>query len=216
MNFGETLAYWYLRLNGFIPMTNLVLHEPDIETGQHADTDVIAVRFPHVFENIGGWEEDWDNDRFNSVGLRITSTITCVICEVKTGRYKKSGVNRAFGKERLSYALNRVGVIPRGKVEATVEQLLAVPVLAAKECVIAKLLIDEPKNRPTARSEDNLALTPCWRMTLREVSTFVHQRMNKYKGHKGASRLFFPGELIQYFAWAAGVPLLDVTELEND
>ena len=26
MNFAEQLVYWYLRLNGFFPITNFVLH----------------------------------------------------------------------------------------------------------------------------------------------------------------------------------------------
>ena len=48
MNFGETLAYWYLRLNGFIPMRNFVLHRAGIQAPQSADTDLLAIRFPGV------------------------------------------------------------------------------------------------------------------------------------------------------------------------
>jgi hypothetical protein len=54
MNYGETLTYWYLRLNGFIPMRNFVLHRANIEGQAAADTDLLAVRFPHVYEEIGG------------------------------------------------------------------------------------------------------------------------------------------------------------------
>ena len=27
MNFAEQLVYWYLRLNGYFPITNFVLHQ---------------------------------------------------------------------------------------------------------------------------------------------------------------------------------------------
>lgn len=83
MNYAETLAYWYLRLNGFFPLKNFVLHSSRREErlGREgaeqnegyipgADCDLIAVRFPHVYEEIGGQprqeeaiednEGDWD------------------------------------------------------------------------------------------------------------------------------------------------------------
>ncbi len=31
MNYAETLAYWYLRLNGFFPLKNFVLHSSRLE-----------------------------------------------------------------------------------------------------------------------------------------------------------------------------------------
>ena len=69
MNFGESLAYWYFRLNGFIPMSNVVLHEYDEDRKHNADADMIAVRFPFVYEEIGGQRDDWDNPRFTSLGI---------------------------------------------------------------------------------------------------------------------------------------------------
>ena len=61
MDYGEDLAYWYLRLNGFFPLTNFVNHrlkEKDIK--YPSDCDVLAVRPPHVFEDIGGKQDRWD------------------------------------------------------------------------------------------------------------------------------------------------------------
>ncbi len=51
MNYGETLTYWYLRLNGFFLLRNFVLHpsyESEGTNNQAADSDLLAVRFPHV------------------------------------------------------------------------------------------------------------------------------------------------------------------------
>ncbi len=57
MNFAEQLAYWYLRFNGFFPLTNFVLHHG---TGHRtSDTDLLAMRFPYVSEDIGGEEKKW-------------------------------------------------------------------------------------------------------------------------------------------------------------
>jgi hypothetical protein len=71
MNYGETLAYWYLRLNGFFPLRNFVLHPlngSEANDRYTADSDLLAIRFPYVYEEIGGQPEDWDS-RFSSWGL---------------------------------------------------------------------------------------------------------------------------------------------------
>jgi len=47
---AERLAYWFLRLNGFLTTTNFVVHR-DEGHGQHTDVDVLAIRFPHRSEN---------------------------------------------------------------------------------------------------------------------------------------------------------------------
>ena len=94
MNFGESLAYWYFRLNGFLPLTNFVLHRPDSLRRYNADSDLLAVRFPLVFEEIGGQRDDWDNERFAEWGLDHFNRTVCVIAEIKTGdtpRYRSIG-----------------------------------------------------------------------------------------------------------------------------
>lgn len=46
MNYGEELTYWYLRLNGFFPISRYMIHRT--EEGRHpSDRDLLAVRFPH-------------------------------------------------------------------------------------------------------------------------------------------------------------------------
>ena len=45
MNYGETLAYWYLRLNGFFLLRNFVLHplhESEANDRYTADSDLLA------------------------------------------------------------------------------------------------------------------------------------------------------------------------------
>ncbi len=47
MNYGETLAYWYLRLNGFFPLRNFVLHPVHESAGddrRHNESCVKACR----------------------------------------------------------------------------------------------------------------------------------------------------------------------------
>ncbi len=48
---AESLAYWYLRLNGFLSIQNFVVH-PDQGRNQETDVDLMAVRFPFRSENL--------------------------------------------------------------------------------------------------------------------------------------------------------------------
>jgi len=85
MNYGETLVYWYLRLNGFFPLTNFVIHKSDGVT-YSSDCDILAIRPPLVFEQIGGQADDWDQWFLEHINSGRTLG---VICEVKTGNYEK-------------------------------------------------------------------------------------------------------------------------------
>ncbi len=111
MNYGETLAYWYLRLNGFFPIINFVLHR-DYETISHsADCDILAVRHPHVYEEIGGQTGDWDR-RFMHWGVDINAHPVGLIVEVKSGRdttVSRENIVKTFSADRLKYAVQRLG-----------------------------------------------------------------------------------------------------------
>jgi hypothetical protein len=48
MNYGETNAYWYLRLNGFFLINNFVIHRTD-EIAYSSDIDILGIRLPYVF-----------------------------------------------------------------------------------------------------------------------------------------------------------------------
>ena len=53
----ERLAYWYLRLNGFLTIPNFVVH-PDTGSNQETEVDVLGVRFPYRAENLDDPMED--------------------------------------------------------------------------------------------------------------------------------------------------------------
>jgi hypothetical protein len=103
MNFGEELAYWYLRLNGFFPLTNFVYHKS--EWAEYSgDCDVLAYRPVGVWEEIGGQEVDW-HPRLQEIVDFATPAV--VICEVKTGTYERESL---FPYDRVAYAMRRAGL----------------------------------------------------------------------------------------------------------
>lgn len=98
MNCFESLAMWYLRLNGYFVMPNFIAHgQPGVRT----EVDVLAVRFPHSKE----YGDDMQM-------LKIpTEKVDVVLAESKpdrcslNGPWKESGDNQA-----LEYVLRRVGI----------------------------------------------------------------------------------------------------------
>jgi len=198
-NFGETLAYWYLRLNGFFPISNFVLHRS--KTNKYsADTDLLAVRFPYVYEEIGGQNEDWDNT-FSEWGLNLNKDIIGLIVEVKTGRIDTRKIEQAFDWERLEYNLQRLGFWPRPYIEGIVEELTHKPLYRdpTNNCVVvAKILITD--------NPDSLDEPPTFSFSLDEVENFIVQRMQHYIDIKLADRLFFPSDLLQYLIWKQSKP----------
>ena len=192
MNYGETLAYWYLRLNGFIPMRNFVLHPLSKAKNRHAaDSDLLAVRFPHVFEEIGGQPNDWDHT-LKDWGFLPENEIIGLIVEVKTGKeVREADVVKAFSEERNRQAIRRIGMVEN--VNSVVEELRGKSIARRDAYCIGKLLF-------TASKREGIWLN----ITLQEAECFIQERLNKYSDPKMQARMFFPDELMQYFVWKAG------------
>jgi hypothetical protein len=81
---SEDLAYWYLRLNGFLTIPNFVVH-PDIGAEQRTDVDVLGVRFPHRRELL--LRPMADDKPFVDVRDRAY----LVLAEVKRGQCRRNG-----------------------------------------------------------------------------------------------------------------------------
>ncbi len=200
-NYGETLSYWYLRLNGFFPLPNFVVHQGNRIT-RTADCDFLAIRFPHVFEEIGGQGEDWDSEFFETIGIPYDQNIIALIVEVKTG-YEQNpnslviSLSGSFSKERLSYGIKRFGFWSPEKVDEIVKNHLEKsPSFHDNNngIYVAKLLISTyyPKSRK---------MPPCHFLGLDYVDHFIRERMNYYRDRKQPDRYFFPDDLIQYIIW---------------
>lgn len=178
LNSSEEVSYWYLRLNGFFILDNFVIHKSD-DIKFTSDADLIAIRNPFVFEEIGGQEYDWDNDLFEPVDDGV---IIGVICQVKGGAI---GNKPLFSKEHISYCINRMGFVE--EVDEIVE------ILNDNESVdfenslgqkfhIVKILISRD-----APPKDLNALS----MRLKHIYGFIEQRIRNYPIEKYRDRNFF-------------------------
>jgi len=181
MNYGETNAYWYLRLNGFFLIENFVVHRT-AEIVHSSDIDILGIRLPYVFEEVGGQIEDWDEALLNDLNPNL---MTGVICEVKTGAFKKEEL---FNKLYLSYCLDRFGFMPN--LSKNTNQIhknkLSIFEHNGIKFQILKLFIT---NIETDR-QDFLQLR------IKHLRHFIEVRIQNYKQQKWQDRLFFQSDFL--------------------
>ncbi|MEO8285043.1 MAG: hypothetical protein ABI670_01240 [Chloroflexota bacterium] len=211
-NYAETIADWYLRLNGFFTVQDFVLHPPESGLQNSSDTDILAVRFPDVSEKIGyvhppDWTflDDCDTDSFNEWDLALDKGVTAPIVQVKGGDTRADITE--FSVERLLYAIKRVGLF--AEVEwATIQQELVhravtfrvyqlLPAANAAEPItqryaIGKLVISKV---PTSHNG------PWVHLSLASAEKFIYERFKTYKERKPYDWDKFPNELMQYMLW---------------
>jgi len=182
MNLPEELCHWYLRLNGFFPIDRFVMHRT-AHRMHPSDCDVLAIRPPHVYEDIGGTPEDWDPALTDLLDF---TRLVGVICEVKGG--KDIERDTLFVHEWVSYAVARLGFISREETTDVVSTLVEVPKLQLGDGLqIAKLLVSKRSR------EDRRYLS----FTLDHMESFIRARMRKYQKNKQRDRYFFDSILIQ-------------------
>ena len=110
----EKVAYWYLRLNGFLQIEDFYVHPPG-RHGARTDADLLAVRFPHRAERLFDNPDDTMQDDF--AGLALSGDqIDVVIAEVKAGRCALNGPWTNPDRQNVHRVLAAIGCIPRDRI----------------------------------------------------------------------------------------------------
>src|SRR5260370_23859563 len=197
-NYGESLAYWYFRLNGFIPMTDFVLHGD--EELDDSDCDLIAVRFPHVWEEVGGQDNDWDKDLLKVLGQDGKRTLA-VFVQVKTGTDdgNRPGKIGEYFDRHLDYLVKRLGFWPENEVGRAIYDLRNTPMAINADYALSKIVF--LRDLPLPRRQ------PHWlEWRLEDMIDFIYQRMVKDQPEKIPARMHFPDHLIQFVIDQAMTP----------
>jgi len=182
MNYGEEISYWYFRLNGFFPIVNFVVHRTE-EIKYSTDVDLLAVRFPNVYEAVGGKSNDWDRkllDQFDK------DAIIGVICEVKTGDYNLKDL---FKSESVKYAIARFGF--RQNIDGYIDKFEKLKIVEfsqnKQKYQIAKILISNNEKQGDLHF---------MHFHLSNLGNFISDRILKYKDKKWQDRMFFPSNYL--------------------
>ncbi len=201
-NFAETLTYWYLRLNGFFPIVDYVLHSNEGVIEHSTDADILAVRFPFVYEEIGGLAHDWDNETFLNWGVNLETDTVGLIVEVTTSQSSDEDIRNKFSERRLTYCLKRFGLWERNRVRRICDDLAGESLYKENVTnkIVGKLFVTDQSS--VLEKSERLNFLP---LDLRQAEAFVRNRMETYS-QKHRDRVYFPDDLIQYMAWLSGRP----------
>lgn len=193
MNYAEKMTYWYLRLNGFFPLANFVLHREGSRGG--ADSDVIAIRMKHTDERIGG-AADVDPILLERIfGInRIQDYRLGLICEVKAGaRIDASQLPSITQSRRISMAVQRMGLLAPELAEKAIDKITAQGIWTGKQTAIATVLVASS----SARSNEYLSHK---QISLTEMDRFILNRMNQYT-EKVSDWTYFQDDFLEYMIW---------------
>ena len=181
-NYGEELAYWYFRFNGFFIISDFVLHR-DLNKSPY-EVDILAIRFPHVIEKIGGTNVQYDD---NLLSHFQDNRIIGIICEVKTGEGSAKQIN---DEQRLSQALGRFGFIENYQDYISYAQQNEVISIEDKYEIGKIFIADRSSQQPN-----------CINIPLSDIASFIKNRIIQYRGQKFQDRTHFPSSLLQYIIW---------------
>lgn len=175
---SERLAYWFLRLNGFLTQYNFVVHpegpDPHGRYNQQTEVDVIGVRFPHRRENRV--KPMQDHGLFQGDGL-----LQVVLAETKSGRCSLNSAWRDPAKENMQKVLSAVGVLGPAQVEAAAAGLYQDGTWSDGASVSVRWVLFGMQ--PNKTLSDELPHVPqlTWD---REVLPFIFQRFFDYRMEK--------------------------------
>jgi len=117
---SEHLAYWFLRLNGFMTTYNFVVHPEQADGNgnfpQQTDVDVMGVRFPHRQENRRRPMADHQS-------FQADETIQLVLAETKSGHCQLNRAWREPHRENMQKVLSAAGVVPPGQLDVVAASL---------------------------------------------------------------------------------------------
>ncbi len=172
---AESLAYWFLRLNGFLTIENFIIH-PDADAdhnGARTDADIVGVRFP--FRDEQGL---LDFPFFAQLDAPIFLAV-----EVFAGETCK--INGAWSepeRNNVGRLLAAMGVVPKGELGGATQMMY-------EQCHYASRTAPHFFLQYAATGfERSAALTERFpsllQLTWKEILVFIHRRFAQHRRQK--------------------------------
>ncbi len=171
---SEQLAYWYLRLNGFLTIANFVVH-PDCGHNQETDVDVLGVRFPYRAENLRRPMKD--EHRFSKA--RNKSFI--VIAEVKSGRCALNGPWTNPERQNMLRVLRAVGAFPKSEAELVAKALHEAGHYQCQLYYVSLMCLGRECNLDVKKRYPQVP-----QILWKDVLAFIYRRFDEYERQKAS------------------------------
>lgn len=169
---AEALAYWYLRLNGFLTIPNFVLH-PDSGSNTRTDIDILGVRFPYRAENSK--KPMIDDTPFTEVKDKPFIAIT----EVKKDVCSLNGPWTNKKAENMQSLLYALGVLAEAEIDTAAQSLYKQGVYVNQQYHISLVCMGESKNKDIT---DNYPGVP--QILWDDILRFIFNRFKTYRREK--------------------------------
>ncbi len=167
----ERVAYWYFRLNGFLQISNFIIHNA-ARGGQRTDADVLAVRFPYRSEMMIDAMPMEDDQLFT----KITDRPYIAIAELTKGQCKLNGPWTNRDKGNINRVLHAIGAFPPSEINRISDELYCKGFSNDSSCYISLIAIGDQENSELENK--------CRQITWSEILAFIHSRFIKYKEQK--------------------------------
>lgn len=196
----EKVAYWYLRLNGFLQIEDFYVH-PSGRGGARTDADLLAVRFPYRAERLFDDPSDIMEDDVGRLSLS-GDKVDVVIAEVKAGRCALNGPWTNPDRQNVHRVLAAIGCVPHDRIDAAAKDIYREGFYEEDGALRIRLIT-------IGREEDShvRGLYPrVPQIIWSDLLGFVFDRHHKYRNQKTQTDHWdFTGKLLKKNATARGM-----------
>jgi len=175
---AERLAYWYLRLNGFLTIPNFIVH-PDQGRNQGTDVDVLGVRFPYRSELFPNPMQD--APVFASSKEKYGEKAFVALAEVKAGLCRLNGAWTEPDKQNMHRVLCALGVVPIQEVDTVATAIYEEGCYSNQLYHVSMICIGKQENPDIANTYPQVP-----QITWDHVSRFIYQRFRDFYYRKVA------------------------------
>jgi hypothetical protein len=176
---SDKLAYWYLRLNGFLTIQNFVVH-PDggSNSNQRTDVDLLGLRFPYRVELLRNPMID------DKPFTEKKSTPYIAITEVKKAQCNLNSSWTDPDKQNMQRILRALGAFPQDDPQQHVfnnvaEALYKSGTFENEQYYISLVCIGESYNNRVQKDKPDIP-----QILWEQVKTFIYERFWQYKEEK--------------------------------
>ncbi|MBF9021222.1 hypothetical protein HKCCA1065_09920 [Rhodobacterales bacterium HKCCA1065] len=174
----EKVAYWYLRLNGFLQIEDFYVH-PGGRGSARTDADLLAVRFPHRAERLYDDPTDIMQDDADRLALSV-DRIDVVIAEVKAGRCGLNGPWTTQADRNIQRVLAAIGCLPPDRIERAAKDIYCTGTYEGEDLLRIRLAAIGREENEEVRSTYPNVRQVIWQ----DVLGFIFDRHQKYRKQK--------------------------------
>lgn len=167
---AEQLAYWYLRLNGFLTIPNFIVH-PEEGRNQETDVDVLAVRFPFRAE----LRTMQDDEPF----VRVRGKAFIAFAEVKANVCGLNGPWTNPDRQNMHKVLRALGAFPPAEDEVVAAALYERGWYQSQLYYVSLVCLGREESPEVAA---NYPKVP--QVTWSTALTFIFNRFHEYRRQK--------------------------------